>query len=151
MLSIVNYKPEFRHYFKKLNRQWIEEHFTLEAVDLRVLTNPEEAILNTGGEILFALSDDKIAGTVALMSAAPGVFELTKMAVDKEMRGNGIGKALCLAAIDKARQLGAREVILYSNTSLKNAISIYRNMGFKEVPLEAGVYNRADIKMQILF
>ncbi|MCE3282285.1 MAG: GCN5-related N-acetyltransferase, partial [Chitinophagaceae bacterium] len=41
-------------------------------------------------------------------------------------------------------------VILYSNTTLDGAIIMYRKLGFKEVPIEQGVYQRSDIKMEIL-
>jgi ribosomal protein S18 acetylase RimI-like enzyme len=52
------------------------------------------------------------------------------------------------ASIEKARQLGAHTVILYSNTRLAPAITLYRKLGFYEVPLD-GPYKRSDIKMEL--
>ena len=52
-------------------------------------------------------------------------------------------------AIEKAKQLGAHKIILYSNTVLKPAISLYRKLGFKEVTVDA-VYERSDIKMELI-
>jgi ribosomal protein S18 acetylase RimI-like enzyme len=76
------------------------------------------------------------------------VFEFTKMAVDEKYRGLKIGKTLALAAIGKARAMGAHKIILYSNTTLANAIALYRKLGFKEVPVDS-VYERSDIKMEL--
>jgi ribosomal protein S18 acetylase RimI-like enzyme len=88
-------------------------------------------------------------GTVALKAVSPGIFEMTKMAVDKAAQGLGAGKLLCQTAIQKAKGLGAEKLILYSQTGLQTAIAIYRKMGFIEIPLEKGKYARADIKMEL--
>ena len=148
-INIVDYKPEYRIYFEKFNKQWIEEYFILEDIDKWVLEHPEEAILKEGGRILFAEADGQIVGTVALKFISNGIYELTKMAVDKSFRGSGTGKTLCYAAIHQAEVMGASKIILYSHTSLANAIGIYRKLGFVEVALEPGKYERADIKMEM--
>ena len=70
------------------------------------------------------------------------------MAVDPEFQRKGIAEKLSYAAIEKALNAGATSIILYSQTSLAPAISLYRKLGFEEVPLEPGTYQRADIKMK---
>ncbi|WP_118952038.1 GNAT family N-acetyltransferase [Taibaiella helva] len=149
-ITIIPYQKAYQVHFERLNKAWLEAYFKVELVDAWVLGNPEEAILKDGGTILFAAAGEEIIGTVALKYMAPGIYELTKMAVDESFQGNGAGKRLCAAAIDKARELGAGELILYSQTSLKAAIGIYRKLGFTELPLEPGKYERADIKMRLL-
>ncbi len=149
-VTIVSYQPEYQVYFERFNTAWLEKYFVVEPIDAYVLGNPEEAILKDGGVILFAAYEGKIIGTVALKYMEPGLYELTKMAVDEQYQGIGAGKILCQAAIDKAKELGADTVILYSQTGLKAAIGIYRKLGFTEIPLEAGIYERADIKMQLV-
>ena len=148
-MKIIDYLPKYNFYFEKFNKAWLEEHFTVEPIDEWVLGNPKEAILDLGGKIYFAEYKGKIIGTVALKWIEPSVLELTKMAVDKEFRGSGAGKLLCETAIEKANELGAEKLILYSQTSLAPAIAIYRKYGFQEVPLEKGKYARADIKMEL--
>lgn len=148
-LSILEYKPEYQPWFEKFNRDWIEKYFWMEPVDFAVLQNPEEHIIKKGGSILMASCDKEMAGTVALKYVEPGVYEFTKMAVDEKFRGQKIGLLLSEAAIIKAKQLGACKIILYSNTVLAPAISLYRKLGFKEVPLDA-VYERSDIKMELI-
>jgi ribosomal protein S18 acetylase RimI-like enzyme len=148
-VTIVPYSPGLKAYFERFNKAWLEAYFRVEPIDAYVLEHPEEAILADGGIILFAGYEQKIIGTVALKYLEPGLYELTKMAVDEAYRGIGAGKILCAAAVDKARELDAAKVILYSQTSLKAAIGIYRKLGFTEIPLESGVYERADIKMEL--
>jgi ribosomal protein S18 acetylase RimI-like enzyme len=148
-IRIVDYKPEHQPYFEKFNRGWIEKYFWLEELDRYVLTQPEEAILSKGGAILMALYNNEVAGTVALKKVNDEIYEFTKMAVDEAFHRKGIAEALSYAAFDKAKELSAKKVILYSQTGLQAAIALYRKLGFKEVPLEEGVYKRSDIKMEI--
>jgi ribosomal protein S18 acetylase RimI-like enzyme len=147
-LEIIDYSAVYKTYFESLNKAWLEKHFTVEPIDKYVLENPEEAILDHGGIILFAKYKGEIIGTVALKLMEPGMYEMTKMAVDEKFRGIGAGKALCAAAIETARSIKAERLILYSSTILQTAISIYNKIGFQEIPLEPGVYQRADIKME---
>jgi ribosomal protein S18 acetylase RimI-like enzyme len=147
-LEIVNYSPAYKTYFESLNKAWLEKHFTVEPIDKYVLENPEEAILEHGGEILFAIYKGEVIGTVALKLIEPGMYEMTKMAVDETFRGLGAGKALCAAAIEKAKYIKAKRLILYSTKVLETAIAIYHKLGFQEIPLEPGVYQRANIKME---
>jgi ribosomal protein S18 acetylase RimI-like enzyme len=147
-INIVSYKPEHQPYFEKFNRKWIEEWFTMEPVDEWVLTNPEEAIIKPGGEILMALYDGVPAGTVALRKIGNTTYEFTKMAVDENFRRLGIAEALTYASFDKAKELRAKRVILYSNTKCAAAILMYEKIGFKHLPVENNVYARANVKME---
>lgn len=149
-IKIVNYRPAYQPFFESFNRAWIEKYFWLEELDKYVLGHPEEAILKNGGAILMGLYNDEVAGTVALMKVKDGCFEFTKMAVSENFRRLGIAEALSYAAIRKARLLGAEKIILYSQTQLQPAILLYKKLGFKEVPLEPGIYERANIKMELL-
>ena len=149
-IEIINYRPEHQHHFENLNRAWIEKFFWMEETDRYVLENPEEAIMAKGGAILMASCDGEIAGTVALKKVNNNVFEFTKMAVDERFRRRGIAEALSYAAFEKAKELGATKVILYSNRILKPAITMYHKLGFVEVPVEKDSgYERSDIKMEI--
>jgi ribosomal protein S18 acetylase RimI-like enzyme len=148
VLAILEYRPEYQMWFEKFNRDWIEKFFWMEPIDFAVLQKPEEYIIKKGGSILMASCDKEMAGTVALKYVEPGVYEFTKMAVDERFRGQKVGLLLSEAAIIKARELGAHKIILYSNTVLAPAISLYRKLGFKEVPLDAA-YERSDIKMEL--
>ncbi|GAB1309305.1 hypothetical protein KH5_19880 [Urechidicola sp. KH5] len=146
IVEIVPFKSEYAQYFYDYNIEWLEAYFYVEDHDKEVLENPKSYILDKGGFIFFALFDKKVVGTVALMNEQEG-FELSKMAVSIKHRGFKIGQQLMQHCIDFAKSKGWSELLLYSNTTLENAIYIYRKFGFKEVPLEDSPYSRGDIKM----
>jgi ribosomal protein S18 acetylase RimI-like enzyme len=148
-IKIVEYEPVYQPYFEKFNRAWIEKDFVMEPVDEYVLLNPEEAILAGGGAILMALYDNEVAGTVGLRKVSGSVFEFTKMAVDERFRRRGIAEAISYASFEKAKELGATKVILYSNTKNAAAIKLYEKIGFRHLEVEKGVYERANVKMEI--
>lgn len=148
-VQIRDYTPAYQLAFEKLNREWIEKYFWMEPVDFDVLQSPDEHIIKHGGSILMAELANEIAGTVALKRVDEKVFEFTKMAVDEKFRGKKVGQALAEAAIEKARSKGADKIILYSNTILAPAISLYKKIGFKEIPVD-GPYKRSNIKMELI-
>ena len=148
-IRIVEYRPEHQPYFEKFNRDWIEEWFEMEPLDELVLTNPEQSILNPGGAILMAEYDGVIAGTVGLRKVDEYCYEFTKMAVDHHFRRKGIAEAISYASFRKAKALGAKRVILYSNTKNAGAIKLYEKIGFRHVEVENDVYKRANVKMVI--
>ena len=149
-MEIIQYKSEHRKRFKDLNIDWISRDFQVEEVDHNVLNDPEHYILKDGGCILLATENDEVIGTAALINEGHDIFELTKMTVDERFRGRNIGYKLGLAILEKAKQLRAKKVILFSNTVHNgNAIKLYFKLGFKEVPVDGALYIRADIKMEI--
>ena len=81
------------------------------------------------------------------MREGDGVFELAKMTVSESVRGLGVGRALGEAAIAYARSVGARRVELLTNSSLVPAITLYRALGFIDVPLGETEYARANVHM----
>lgn len=148
-LHIVTFDPAHRDEFRRLNVAWLERYFKVEPIDEQVLGNPETEVLAPGGEILFALLQRQVVGTVGLKVEDGDSYELTKMAVDERWLGKGYGQCLLEAAVDLARELGKRRVVLYTQTSLKPAISLYRKHGFLTLdePL-CGKYSRCDVKME---
>lgn len=149
MITIEKYKPEYQCYFEAFNKAWLEKYYVVEEIDEYVLTHPEEAILNEGGQILFAIYEGTVVGTVALRKVDDGVMEFTKMAVDETYQGLGAGKKLCEAAIALAQELKLEKLILYSQTKLETALGIYRKYGFIDKPIDSTKYKRADVYMEM--
>ena len=150
-VTIIPYESRHAAAFRDLNLAWLKEHFCVEPFDRAELNDPEGNVLAKGGAILVAEMDGKPVGVAALLFIAEGEYELSKMAVQTDLRGRGIGHRLLDASIDYAReQLRARRLILYSNTVLAAAIRLYRERGFREIPLpNAEAYQRANIAMEL--
>lgn len=146
--KIVPYQPQHQEAFGRLNRAWLEKYFWVEPLDEQVLSDPDTHILAPGGAVLVALENQLPIGVVALKHSGDAVFEMTKMAVEEGHQGKGYGKLLCQAAINKTLEMKAHRLILYSNTSLKTAIGIYKNLGWIEIPQTEKLYARSDIKME---
>ncbi len=150
-VRIVDYEPRHQEVWEGLNISWISRDFEVEDIDRETLGKPQQYFLDGGGAILLAEKDGEIVGTVALQPFGKGSFELAKMTVAEKMRGLKIGEKLCAAALERARQLGARRVFLYSNTKAYQAINLYFKLGFRVVGLDSQEFKRANIQMEILF
>ena len=149
-VKIISFENKYSKYFYELNYDWLNEYFYVEDYDKKVLKNCKKEIINKGGQIFFAVNDSNIVGTMALIPRGKGVYELNKMAVRKDLRGNGIGNQLIKFIVDYSKDKGFNSVILYSNTVLKNSIHLYNKFGFKEVDNPDAPYERSDIKMQLI-
>ncbi len=150
LVEIIHYEPVFAKDFYRLNRRWLDKYFYVEAIDHEILTQPETHIINKGGFILLARLDNKIIGTAALMPNELNQLELSKMAVDEEYQGLGIGEKIARAAINQYRATDYSLLYLESNRQLSAALNLYRKLGFIEKisPFESSHYNRADIYME---
>ncbi len=102
----------------------------------------QRIIESDSAQILIAEDENgRILGTMTLI-----VFQIPTgirawiedVVVDSSARGRGIGKKLNLAALELAKQAGAKTVDLTSRPSRKEANQLYRSIGFIE--RETNVY-----------
>ena len=130
-LELVEYETALADTFYRINAEWIEDMFTLEEGDLKVLRDPQGQIINRGGQILFVKSPvGGIVGTGALMPMEDGVFELTKMGVSSTRRGEKAGEFLLAQLIQRARDIDVKELFLLTNKKCEAAIHLYEKLGF---------------------
>jgi DNA-binding MarR family transcriptional regulator/predicted GNAT family acetyltransferase len=151
-VEILDYEPRYKAAFKRLNLEWLERYFEVEPVDERILSDPQGQVLKRGGKILFARLDGEIVGTAALIPREEGTAELTKLAVAEKARGRQAGKKLVLAAIERARALGARTLQLHTNPKLVAANQLFRQLDFSQVtpaPRKDLGYKRPSILMTL--
>jgi N-acetylglutamate synthase-like GNAT family acetyltransferase len=149
MIEIIDYADEYANDFKQLNLEWLNKYDLTETHDLEIINDPKEMILNNGGYIYLAKSDDKIVGTAAIVKEGEGVYELVKMAVTAAFQGKGISRMLIQKCLNKAKELEAKKVFLYSNSQLTTAISLYKKYGFEHIDASDSPFETADIKMEL--
>ncbi len=149
MIEIIDYTDEYANDFKELNLEWLYKYGLAEDHDLKILNDPRGEILDTGGCIYLAKEGDKIVGTAGLANEGNSVFELVKMTVDPAFRGRGISKILIEKCLNKARELKAKKIFLYSNSQLTTAIALYKKYGFVHVDATNAPLLTADVKMEL--
>ncbi len=152
-IIIVPFKRKYKSDFKRINREWLKKYFEdkgFEKEDERLLNNPEKEIINKGGEIFFAILNNEVVGTCAVIKIDDFSFELAKMGVTEKVQGKQIGKKLALTAIGYAVDMGVVKLTLYTSVKLVAAINLYKNLGFKEkVKKDDRRYKRALIYMEL--
>tara|TARA_B100001250_G_scaffold235691_1_gene202468 strand:- start:288 stop:758 length:471 start_codon:yes stop_codon:yes gene_type:complete len=146
-VTIVSFDEEYSSIFYELNKLWIEESWLLEESDKFDLLNPKESIIDKGGEIFFALIDDNVVGTVAMIRSADRIYELAKMTVEINYRGNGVANKLMDQCLNYAMNNNAQQIYLITNDTLLIARNLYDKYGFKEVKLDSDKYLRGNVKM----
>lgn len=152
-VAIVDYDDgRHREAFKTLNERWISELFAIEPADVYELGHPVENIVDKGGFIFMAELDGKPVGSFALMrSVRPGYdFELVKFAVDPGAQGRGVGRLLMERCMEKAREVGARRLLIETNRQCEAAIHLYAQYGFEEIPVSHTEFARADVHMELV-
>ena len=148
-IDIITYIPKYKDQFKELNYEWLNKYFEIEPMDEEILSNPQK-IIDEGGQIFLAVINEAAVGTAALIKINESTFELAKMSVTEKHQGKSIGKKLCQAAIDYAKDKKFKNIFLESNSKLTPALNLYKKLGFKLLPeKESSHYKRCDVKMML--
>jgi ribosomal protein S18 acetylase RimI-like enzyme len=85
-----------------------------------------------GGAFLVADSEGRVAGGVGVTPGADGTCEMNRLWIRPHARGRGLGRALCLASMDAARELGFTRMALDVVPERTVAIALYRDLGFTD-------------------
>ncbi len=117
----------FKEYSNYLNIDLEFQNFNEELESL-----PGEYSLPEGC-LLLAFYKNKLAGCVALRKYDGGICEMKRLYVRSKYRVKGIGKALSENIIHIARELGYRHMRLDTLPFMKEAITLYLSLEFKEI------------------
>ena len=101
------------------------------------------------GRILVAVEGGKSVGVVGLRRFSGKICELKRMYVRPDFRGRGIGRLLAARAIEEARAIGYARMRLDTLSRLKEAVSLYDSLGFKEIGPYRANPNKGVIYMEL--
>ena len=117
---------------------WSEENYA-------TLVSCLKNTILTGGFVYGAFSDNALKGFVSveptLFGGEQKYLDLSSIHVSEDMRGQGIGKVLFLAAKEWAKENGARKLYISAHSSVESQ-AFYKAMGC----VEAEVYNRKHVE-----
>lgn len=101
------------------------------------------------GEATWAvLADGQLVGSVRLRhTGETGVLE-TGVWLTRSARGQGVGTAALAALLDRAVELGARQVSAHTTTGNAAALHVLRRLGFDAVPGRDGAAVRALLRLE---
>ncbi len=116
-----------REYAASLGIDLSFENFEQEMADFpRAYTRP-------GGRLLIAIEGGHAVGVVGVRRLSAKMCEMKRMYVRPGSRGRGIGRLLARRAIKAAQDAGYNRMRLDTLSRLKEAVSLYRSLGFEKI------------------
>jgi putative acetyltransferase len=86
------------------------------------------------GRLLLAEYEDKLAACVALHKLDSRICEMKRLYLRPAFRGMGLGRVLAERIIAEARRIGYQRLRLDTvEPVMKDAVAMYRRLGFKEI------------------
>jgi putative acetyltransferase len=108
------------------------------------------------GRLLLAQQDGQAAGCVALHALDAGIGEMKRLYLRPQFRGRGLGRILAERILAEARAIGYKRVRLDTvEPVMKDAVAMYRKLGFKEIasyranPMAGALYMEIDFTQNL--
>ncbi len=98
---------------------------------------------------LTALDGDRVAGYIGSQTVL-GESDMMNLAVSPEYRRQGIGRTMVTVLIERLRQAGSHSITLEVRASNLPAGKLYESLGFSQVGLRKGYYEKPREDARIL-
>ena len=119
---------------------WTEKEY-------QILISCLKSTVLSGGLVCAAVCEGKLKGFVSaeaeLFGGEEGYCDLSSIHVSEDMRKQGIGRALFLAAKTWAKQKGAKKLYISAHSAIESQ-AFYRSMGC----VEANVYHQGHVEKE---
>ena len=126
--QIAQARELFLEYAKSLNFSLCFQSFDHELAGLPGDYAPPR------GRLLLAEYEGQLAGCVALHQLENGICEMKRLYLRPQFRGKGLGRVLADRIIAEARRIGYRRMRLDTvEPVMKDAVGLYRRIGFREI------------------
>jgi putative acetyltransferase len=144
--QIAQVRELFQEYAQSLGFSLCFQNFDKELADLPGNYAPP------AGRLLLAEYDGQFAACVALHKLDSGICEMKRLYLRPQFRGKGFGRALADRIIAEAREIGYERMRLDTvEPVMKDAVAMYRKLGFKEIspycanPMAGAIYMELEL------
>ena len=130
----TDYEIQDDVYFNTAPDGWFEPYFEFEDMRdemKRELTRKIHAKVSADQVYIRVMYMGKTAA-VASLAIEKGYSLLHNVVVDPKLRGIGLGKTLCQAAIAKSKECGASHIYLQVMQNNPVALNLYKKLGFEK-------------------
>ena len=118
-----------RQYFAELAERFIGGFDASGALD-----DAAASLRPPDGAFLLATDDVGVIGCGGVHRLDAQTAEAKRMWIHPRARGVGLGRRMLAALEEQARAMGCRDVVLDTNGVLTEAITLYRQQGYRDVP-----------------
>lgn len=138
-LNMVEIKESLSEELIRKTRELFIEYVNYLGFDLSFQNFDEELKTLPGnyappeGSLLLGFYEGKLAGCVGLRKFKEEICEMKRLYVRPKYRRKNIGRILSKAIINKAYEIGYKFMRLDTLPFMKEAISLYLSLGFKEI------------------
>jgi GNAT superfamily N-acetyltransferase len=111
---------------------WLNMDLSFQDID-KELSNFPSMYGPPNGLFLLAWHRGNLAGGVGLRMLEYKVCEMKRLFVYDQFKSRGVGRSLCNALIQEAKDLGYDKMRLDTLGRMKTAIRLYESLGFEEI------------------
>ena len=135
---LIEGEPEFRKYLDRQNYDEEVKHI-------------EMKYGLPYGRLYLLFCDNELAGSIGLKRFDENGCEIKRLYVKPKFRGNHFGELLVKKIIADAAEIGYKCILLDTLPFLKNAIHMYKKLGFYEIesynnsPMDNLIYMKYDL------
>jgi len=103
------------------------------------------------GRLLLAEYEGQLAGCIALHKLEPGICEMKRLYLRPQFRGKGLGGILAQRIFAEAHAIGYQRMRLDTvEPVMKDAVAMYRKLGFREIAPYRANPNPGTLYMELL-
>lgn len=133
-MHLIRYRPEYQEPMLALHRSALEG-FVLgmsQQQDEADLMAIEEVYLSNRGEFLLGFLGERLIAMGGFQWLSPGVAELRRMRIDRDLQGRGYGTLLLGELERRAVQSGVRTLRLEAAKKRPLTLEFYRKHGYRK-------------------
>jgi N-acetylglutamate synthase-like GNAT family acetyltransferase len=152
-IEIRDFRQQDAESYAEINRRALPASQEEEALDRKMNEEPNETVLDIGGDILLAWEDEEPIGCCAMIPVeGKNAYQITKLSTDTSYLGQQGAKKLLIHALNRVSEKGkgSKRVYLELARSDKHIADIAQELGFEKAKASAPskLYRRSEQRLE---